>query len=79
MHRPRLLFALVLATVAAGPPAAAFAHAYPIPDGLVSWWTGDNTADDAWDSNHGTLTSGAYDAAIVGDGFSPGARRPRRP
>ncbi|MEK7450164.1 MAG: LamG-like jellyroll fold domain-containing protein, partial [Planctomycetota bacterium] len=28
-------------------------------DGLLSWWTGDNTSNDLWATNHGTLTNGA--------------------
>lgn len=34
------------------------AECVPAPDGLVSWWRGDD-ADDAWGANHGILRNGA--------------------
>jgi|GEM_PF-1493440 len=41
------------------------------PDGLVSWWPGDEDAGDIQDGNHGTLENGAMFAAEkVGLGFS---------
>lgn len=40
------------------------------PSGIVSWWTGDNTADDLIGSNDGTLLNGtAYSAGRVAAGF----------
>lgn len=41
------------------------------PLGLVSWWPGDENADDMQDSNHGTLMSGAtLVPGLVGQAFS---------
>jgi hypothetical protein len=41
------------------------------PTGMVSWWTGDDTTNDAVGGNHGTLQNGAtFGAAKVANGFS---------
>jgi hypothetical protein len=43
----------------------------PIPDGLVSWWTGDGTANDLLGVNNGVLQNGAsYGVGKVGHAFS---------
>jgi hypothetical protein len=40
------------------------------PNDLVSWWTGDNTANDAVGTNHGTLkNSASYQVGKVSDAF----------
>ena len=42
-----------------------------IPSGMAGWWTGDGTADDLYDGNHGTLLNGAtYVPGKVGQAFS---------
>lgn len=41
------------------------------PSGMISWWPGDNNANDIQDGNHGTLQNGAtFAAGKVGNGFS---------
>jgi hypothetical protein len=41
------------------------------PSDLVSWWSGDNTANDIIGSNHGTMMSGAtFAPGMVGEAFS---------
>jgi len=41
------------------------------PSGLVSWWPGENNANDIQSSNHGTLQNGAtFAAGKVGQAFS---------
>jgi predicted ribosomally synthesized peptide with SipW-like signal peptide len=41
------------------------------PTGMVSWWTGDGTANDFYNINNGTLGGGAtYTAGKVGQAFS---------
>ncbi len=41
------------------------------PTGIVSWWTGDNTANDKENLNNGTINSGVtYSAGEVGQAFS---------
>ncbi|MBI4451562.1 hypothetical protein HY642_06325, partial [Candidatus Woesearchaeota archaeon] len=41
------------------------------PSGMVSWWPGDNNANDIQDGNTGTLRNGAtFAAGRVGQGFS---------
>src|SRR4029077_14151002 len=43
----------------------------PPPAGLVSWWSGDKTADDVQGTNPGVLKNGAsYGRGISGPGFS---------
>jgi len=43
------------------------------PPGMISWWTGDNTAADIRGTNHGSLQNGAaYEAGLVGPAFSLG-------
>jgi Concanavalin A-like lectin/glucanases superfamily len=42
----------------------------PPPAGLVSWWSGDRTADDVQGTNNGTLLNGAsFRKGMVGPGF----------
>ena len=42
----------------------------PAPDGLVSWWQAEGNANDAVDSNHGTLVNGtSFDGGQVGQAF----------
>ncbi|MFZ6028166.1 MAG: LamG-like jellyroll fold domain-containing protein [Chloroflexota bacterium] len=42
-----------------------------LPVGLTSWWTAENTANDAIGTNHGTLTGGtAFSPGMVGQGFN---------
>src|SRR5207249_23338 len=42
----------------------------PPPPGLVSWWSGDRTADDVQGLNNGTLLNGAsFKRGMVGPGF----------
>ena len=42
----------------------------PTPSGLVSWWSGDGTARDIVDGNHGVLRGGTgYTPAMVDHGF----------
>jgi hypothetical protein len=41
------------------------------PSDLVSWWSGDNTANDIIGSNHGTMMGGAtFAPGMVGEAFS---------
>jgi hypothetical protein len=41
------------------------------PPGLVSWWSGDRTADDVQGTNNGTLRNGtSFRKGIVGPGFA---------
>ena len=41
------------------------------PEGLVSWWPGEENADDIQDGNDGTLQNGAtFAAGMVGQAFS---------
>jgi hypothetical protein len=41
-----------------------------VPSGLLSWWTGDDTATDRHGKNDGTLAGGAgYTAGVVNDAF----------
>jgi hypothetical protein len=41
------------------------------PGGLISWWPGDDNANDIQGGNHGTLQNGAsFDAGMVGAAFS---------
>jgi len=41
------------------------------PLGMVSWWPGDENADDIWDANHGLEMLGAtYAPGMVGQAFS---------
>src|SRR5438132_1473161 len=43
----------------------------PIPPGLVSWWPGENNANDIYGSNNGTLVNGTgFAAGKVGQAFS---------
>ncbi len=41
-----------------------------VPDGLVSWWTADNTAADLTGLNNATLTGVAYTTGEIGKAFS---------
>jgi hypothetical protein len=55
-------------TVTGIPPAYC---AMSAPSGLISWWTGDNTASDRVGISHGTLQNGcSYGAGKVGQAFS---------
>jgi Concanavalin A-like lectin/glucanases superfamily/Immunoglobulin domain/Immunoglobulin I-set domain len=48
-----------------------FPECVPAPVGIVSWWTGDGTADDLLGINHATLYNGAtFAQGKVGLGFS---------
>ncbi|MCP3934580.1 MAG: amidohydrolase family protein [Actinomycetia bacterium] len=41
------------------------------PEGLVGWWPGDRTADDALGNNHGVTIDGAsFASGVVGDAFN---------
>ncbi len=42
----------------------------PPPSGLVSWWPGDENADDIWDTNHGTVNGAIFSTGRVGQAFS---------
>lgn len=43
----------------------------PPPDGMISWWPGDDNADDIQDDNHGTLSGDAtFVAGKVGQAFT---------
>jgi len=43
----------------------------PAPSGLVSWWPGENNANDIQSSNHGTLQNGAtFSTGKAGQAFS---------
>ena len=45
--------------------------AIPLPDGIVSWWTGDNTTADLLGRNDAALfNGGAYATGKVGNGFN---------
>lgn len=62
------LVVLVLSAVLLAPAAAQLS--YPVPSGIVSWWTGDATADDIVGDNHGTLLGNTtFGAGVVGDAF----------
>src|SRR5579872_5359485 len=53
------------------PPATNSPGCVPGPVGMVSWWTGDGTANDLQGTNHGMLQNGAaYAAGRVGQGFN---------
>jgi hypothetical protein len=40
------------------------------PSNLISWWKGENNANDSADSNHGTLMNGTtFDTGMVGQAF----------
>lgn len=61
-----LLCLVFLLSVAAQDPTCVQA-----PSGLVSWWPGDDHANDIWDANHGTEMNGAtYSSGMVGQAFS---------
>ncbi len=46
-------------------------HCTPKPDGIISWWGGDNNALDIIGENNGTLLNGAtYKSGKVGQSFS---------
>ncbi len=46
------------------------AACFPVPDGAVSWWTGDGTAEDLLGRNHATLQNGtSFAIGKVGQGF----------
>lgn len=42
----------------------------PAPNGIVSWWPGDDDPDDIVGPNTGTLVSGGYGPGVVNDAFS---------
>ncbi len=43
----------------------------PPPSNMISWWPGDNNANDIQDGNHGTLVNGAtLGAGLVGQAFT---------
>ena len=39
------------------------------PEGLVSWWPANGSADDVIDENHGALDNVTYGPGMVGDAF----------
>ncbi|MHC4443470.1 MAG: LamG-like jellyroll fold domain-containing protein, partial [Planctomycetota bacterium] len=42
-----------------------------VPPGLISWWPGENNANDIWGGNDGTFLAGTYaDPGMVGKAFS---------
>ena len=72
LFRSSSIFALALLSPAltaygsSGPDAC-----LPRPPGLVAWWTGDGTGNDAVGTNHALLRNGAgYAPGLVGQGFS---------
>lgn len=59
---------LIMSIVSTGSVSAA---CIPPPTGMISWWTGDSTADDLLGSNNGALQNGAtYAPGLVGDAYS---------
>jgi len=72
MINKRFLMAILPAIVSMATEAAqAEPFCAPLPSGLVSWWTGNQTANDAWGANNGVLQNGAiYAAGKVSDAFS---------
>lgn len=64
---------LPVAVAHAAPPApgeARTSYSAPVPDGLIGWWTGDNTPGDSTGHNKARLYNGAdYAPARVGEGF----------
>ena len=51
-------------------PSSGGGSCTPPPAGLVSWWSGDRTADDEQGTNNGTLLNGAsFRKGMVGPGF----------
>jgi len=61
------IFTLVLPIIT----AAAGSNCAPLPSGVVSWWTGNQTADDILGRNNGVLQNGAtYAVGEVSDAFS---------
>jgi hypothetical protein len=69
------VLSLVLAMPFGIPPVAAQPQTRPvcdpIPAGLVSWWSGDGTANDIQNLNNGTLQNGAtFASGKVGQAFS---------
>lgn len=57
----------------------------PLPSGIVSWWSGNGTANDIVGSNHGTMTNGAsfvqgkVGQAFLLDGINDYIRIPNSP
>jgi len=50
----------------------AHAQSVPAPDGLVSWWPAEESADDAAGANHGSLDNVTYGPGMVGQAFTFG-------
>ncbi len=62
---------LLLFCLAGSPQPASAQDCTAPPDGLVSWWRGENDAKDAFGINHGTLQNGAtFAAGKVGQAFN---------
>lgn len=65
------VFSLVLIAAVSIPATNSFSQCTPPPDGMISWWTGDDEALDAKGANNGFVQNGAaFGAGKVGRSFS---------
>lgn len=67
MLKKTCLFSILISQFAFAGPTPNFCT--PMPTGMVSWWTGDQNANDFVGSNHGTYT-GAYLPGKIGSAFA---------
>src|SRR5215467_2323871 len=51
-------------------PSPVAADCAPVPAGLVSWWQGEDNANDAVGGNNGALNGAGFAPGLVGQAFS---------